>query len=1001
MASSARASDVQVDFPFDYADYVRDDRRIGRAAPGTEGTSIAVVGTGGAGLTAAYELLRVGYRPVLYEAEADAAGPGGRRLGGRMYSRRLGPHDSAVVELGCMRFPDTARLLRHYVGRFGLHTQPFREAYDPETTPRTVLDVGGVRHDVREITDLYQRDERFREAHTRWLEALRRIGLDELRERVQARDLAGLRALWTELVTRFDHWSFLRFLRDPAGVGLTQDQAGLLGTAGIATAAWDSFFDLSFVEILRLLLCSEPARVWHLREGSSALAEAFWSRPVSTASGETASLADVNDGAPRPAVTALEVGADRTAGVVVHSEDGRAERFPAVIFTPQLHVLETSVDVRPAPGTGTPPLGPRMLRAIRRVSYWESAKTALVASEPFWESTSLDGVTLTDRLPRAAYTLDYGPPAGAGGDRAVLLLSFTWAQDAMKVSSSTLEERTALFARELGKIHPEVAGELLRQVGTGKACTISWERQRNFRGMCRFSRPGEYGYQWDLFSHFMKDFAGAAAVPGEPPNPLFLAGDDTAWSSGWLDHAMASGLNAAWGVLRYLGGSTFPDNPGPGDVWSDPDFRPPTTEETATAEHRSPHRSTARPSAPPAHQVIAAGLTWDGDERNPVPGVRVVVHDDRVVAVGRDVDVPLDAHVVELPGHTLLPGLIDCHVHVLRDDRKLSSAAAQNLRALTVLRTLLEHGFTTVRDLGGTDLANAIELRSAQAEGLIDGPRLITAPHIISARGGHGDKDVGLAVQLDAELGTVADGSAEILRCVRAQFRAGADWIKFAASGGFGSRVDSPTAVTYTGSEMATLVSAAEDLGLGTAVHAVNDTAVIRAVRARVRSVEHASLCGPETLESMVQHDVYLVPTLYAVFRHLDRLDDEEFWSDLPQHMRAKFRRHDARIRRFAGLLTDSPVRLAFGTDASVVPYADTWHEFPTMTRVGISPLRALRAATSTAADLLRRPDLGRIRPGAVADLVAVRGNPFTDMTAMGEVAFVMQTGRTVLRPDG
>ncbi|MEU3623215.1 hypothetical protein BS329_17005 [Amycolatopsis coloradensis] len=567
------ATDLQVDFPFDYAAHLSGDRRIGLLPPAALGTPVAVIGTGGSGLTAAYELLRVGCRPILYEAETSPDGPGGRRLGGRMFSVRLDPRDSAVVELGCMRVPDSATLLHHYGDRFGLRWQPFRDDYAAGTTPRTVLDVDGITRTVREITDLYPHDELFHRAHLRWEAALNRVGLPELRSAVAERDLAEVRRLWSGVVDRYERWSFYRFLRDPGGAGLTWEQARVLGTAGVGTAAWDCFFDLGVLETFRLLLATEGGGTRHPREGFGALAEAYWAHRTTGPDGQLTSLAEVNEGAPRPGVTELEVGEDLGTGVVVHDEDGRAERFPVVVFTPQLHVLETSVVVRPSRPGGSPPFGPRLLRAIRRLSYWQSAKTAVV-TDPFWEGTSLDGVTLTDRLPRATYTLDYGEPREPGGRRGVLVLSFTWAGDAMKIGPSTLRERLDACIRELAAIHPRLADELSQRADPAFARTISWELQRNFRGLCRFSRPGDYAYQWDLFAHFMKNFTGTPAVMGEPPNPLFLAGDDTSWSPGWLDHALASGLNAAWGVLRYLGGTTTPDNPGPGDRWADPRHRP-------------------------------------------------------------------------------------------------------------------------------------------------------------------------------------------------------------------------------------------------------------------------------------------------------------------------------------------------------------------------------------------------------------------------------------------
>ncbi|XVS62143.1 flavin monoamine oxidase family protein [Actinosynnema sp. CA-299493] len=567
-----RATDLQVDFPFDYTGYVSDGRRIGRLPEHALGSPVAVVGAGGSGLTAAYELLRIGCRPILYEAETELDGPGGRRLGGRMFSRRLAAADSAVVELGCMRFPDSARLLRHYTDAFDLRWKPFRDEYAADVTPRTVLDLDGTSYSVSTITDLYPEHARFGEAHRKWESALHRIGVFELQAALAARDLPRARRMWTDLVHRFEEWSFYRFLRDPGGVGLSRSDAHLVGTAGVATTVWDAFYDLSFLETLRMLLTTEGSTMYLLEEGISALADAFWNRRTTGPDGTATSLAEVNRGAPRPAVTALEVGADHAQGVVVHCEDGTSQWYPAAVFTPQLHILESGVEVRSL--DGSPPFGPRLRQAIRRLSYWQSAKTVLVTPTPFWEGTGMDGVTITDRLPRATYTFDYGEPRQPGGRRGVLVLSFTWAQDSMKLAASSVQERVRALVRELADIHPDLADELRRQASTAEACTISWENERNFRGYCRFARPGEYTYQWDLFAHFLKDFTGSPAVPGEPASPLFLAGDDVAWSPGWLDHAMASGLNAAWGVLRCLGGDTTPDNPGPGDLWADEHYRP-------------------------------------------------------------------------------------------------------------------------------------------------------------------------------------------------------------------------------------------------------------------------------------------------------------------------------------------------------------------------------------------------------------------------------------------
>ncbi|MFE0800386.1 flavin monoamine oxidase family protein [Streptomyces sp. NPDC058812] len=568
------ACDLQVDFPFDYAAHLADGRRIGSLPASALGAPVAVIGAGGAGLCAAYELLRIGCRPVLYEAESSPHGPGGRRLGGRMYSRRMDPADSAVVELGCMRFPDSARLLGQYAALFGLHMVPFRENFAYPTTPVTVWHVDGRSHPAREITDLYRQNEEFRRAHTRWEAALERVGVPQLRRAVADRDLAAIRRRWADIVRRFDQWTFRRFLVDPEGAGLSGEQARLLGTAGIGPAAWDCFWGMSMVELLRLLLTAEGAVFQRPREGIGALAEGFWAHRTQGPDGRGVSLEEVNGGMLRPAVTLLETSDDPRRGVTVHSSDGRQETFTAVVFTPQLQLLETSVELRSPDRDGPSPLGPRLWRAVRGITYWPAAKTSLVVPEPFWSGTSMDGVTLTDRLPRATYTSDYGPPRAAGGRTAVLDLSFTWSFDSMKVAASSLPERVEAFVRELTAVHPDMAPELRRAAADASAVTISWGNEPNFRGIARFSQPGEYRYQHDLFHQSLKDHSGRPSVPGEPANALFLAGDDTSFSPGWLDHALASGINAAWGVMTLLGGGSEPGNPGPGDVLTSPDYRP-------------------------------------------------------------------------------------------------------------------------------------------------------------------------------------------------------------------------------------------------------------------------------------------------------------------------------------------------------------------------------------------------------------------------------------------
>ncbi|MFI1533194.1 metal-dependent hydrolase family protein [Streptomyces anandii] len=397
--------------------------------------------------------------------------------------------------------------------------------------------------------------------------------------------------------------------------------------------------------------------------------------------------------------------------------------------------------------------------------------------------------------------------------------------------------------------------------------------------------------------------------------------------------------------------------------------------------------------------VLVAGRCWDGLARRPSGHTEVVVRGGCVAEVGDRVDRKA-GRVVDLGGRMLLPGFIDCHVHTTMDPSALLTAFAADaatviaLRALPVLRDLLDRGFTTVRDLATfTGEPITIHLRDALERGLITGPRMLVAPHLISARGAHGDLSTLLAPEYGREIGVLADGPAEVTRAVRAEIRAGADWIKFGATGGFGSPTDDPGQATYTQSEMDALVATAADLGVPCTPHAYGDEGVARAVRAGVRCVEHGNLASAETLSLMGQRGVFLVPTQFMVLDALDHLDDESYWQGKDPAERAKFHRYADQLRDSARHVAASDVRVAFGTDAGMFPHRLNGKEFTAMVESGISPLRALRAATSTAADLLHLPGLGRIRPGVTADLIALPGDPFDDIASTDSVDFVMHHG--------
>ena len=403
-----------------------------------------------------------------------------------------------------------------------------------------------------------------------------------------------------------------------------------------------------------------------------------------------------------------------------------------------------------------------------------------------------------------------------------------------------------------------------------------------------------------------------------------------------------------------------------------------------------------------ATTLITGATVWDGISDRAV-AQQVLVADGRIQRLAEAIEVPPDAQVVDLSGHTLTPGFMDCHTHVTLTPEvgpamAANSSVAKALKSLPVLRALLMNGFTTVRDLAcGDPDYPTIDMRDALAASIIDGPRMVVAPHMISARGGHGDFSGMVADQYQGpsrplEL-AAADGDDEIRTKVRQEIRAGADWIKFAATGGFASPSDDPGHATYSQDEMDVLVATATDLNVPVTPHSYGDEGIQRAVRAGVRSIEHGNLASAETLRMMEDAGVFLAPTQYVILSSARRDENDPYWATVSDSMRRKFQKYRGALLDAAERLAASKVRIAFGTDAGMFPHHDNWREFPMMVSTGITPLRTLRAATSVAAELLRLDDLGVIAEGKIADLIAMPGNPFTDIEVTGRVDFVMKGG--------
>jgi imidazolonepropionase-like amidohydrolase len=415
---------------------------------------------------------------------------------------------------------------------------------------------------------------------------------------------------------------------------------------------------------------------------------------------------------------------------------------------------------------------------------------------------------------------------------------------------------------------------------------------------------------------------------------------------------------------------------------------------------------TAAPvAAAPKITVLKAAHLFDGKSDQVVsPGV-VVVQDGKITAAGTRVQEPAGAEVIDLGNATLIPGLIDAHTHLTNEgsadwkkdelDRFKKPIPQVAIEATEYARRTLMAGFTTVRDLGSSDLLD-IGLRNAINAGTVPGPRMLVSVHAVSARGGHCDGTAGYRPDLLKEPGPeegVADGPDQVRAAVRYNAKHGAAVIKVCASGGVLSLTDKVDSPQLTQAELDALVDESHALGRRTAAHAHGAEAAKRAIRAGIDSIEHGSFLDDQALDLMKQKGTYFIFTPVLCIN--ERLKKAGAPANVVGKATAATAAADATFKRALA----RGVKLGFGSDAAVCPHGSQVAQFADMVRLGMKPLAALRAATSSDAQLLDRNDLGTLEPGKLADVVGVPGDPSRDITVVEKVFFVMKDG-VVYRND-
>jgi tryptophan 2-monooxygenase len=464
--------------------------------------------------------MKVGLVPVLYEAS--------KRTGGRVHSRPSSQDPKVVLELGAMRIPKSHATVQYYMREFAVETQAFP---NPGTTDTMIS--------FENDRETWKRGDAPPSLLKPVLAKLQAFFGPKISD-ILAAPANEQHERWGFWVDRYKNLGFLDALC--LDNRWTSRELAIVGAIGFGLGGLDAQFRVCFLELLRSALgaaqsAQQPDDMIlgnaHGR-GAQCLTESLWRSSVQTVCG-THSVADLQkpQGGWRPAARAIHATKTRR-GVEIVDADGETETFAAAILTCTPRALQLGVDI------DDQLLSKRVTRAIRGIHYVNASKVMCVSDQKFWESEGIPAVTLTDRVTRATYLMDYGKEAKAGA----CLLSYTWGDDSTKLLALTKKEQIAVCLKVLDEIH----GGRFSAQALGEFEVVQWELEAGYNGGFKLTYPGQYEENVALFNQF-KESLNAGSKDG-----LFLAGEGVSWVGGFIEGALHSGLNAAFSVLRLLGG---------------------------------------------------------------------------------------------------------------------------------------------------------------------------------------------------------------------------------------------------------------------------------------------------------------------------------------------------------------------------------------------------------------------------------------------------------------